>query len=77
MNTLYQSFTIKKRVYEYLCWLTKEVFNVSGYTMPSDRLTGTCGIRKGLEGDNFVLIMGHYLGSFQKRVRKLREISFG
>jgi hypothetical protein len=49
MNTLYQSFTIKKRVYEYLCWLTKEVFNISDYTVPSDKMTDTCGIRKGLE----------------------------
>jgi hypothetical protein len=77
MNTLYKKFTIKSRVYGYLSWLTKDVFNISDYTVPSDRMIGTCGIREDLEGDSFVLIMRHCLGSFLKRVRKLREISNG
>jgi hypothetical protein len=52
----------KSRIYryEYICWLTKDVFNISDYTVPSDRTIGTCGTGKNLGGDNFVLIMRHY-----------------
>jgi hypothetical protein len=73
MNTLHQSSTI----YGHLSRLTKDVFNISDYMVNSDRMIGSCGIRKDLEGESFVLIMRHYLGSFLKRVRKLREISVG